>query len=579
VRHFSPPTRRPWQFESEGRSMRRYFLSAAFVFALLVGSQVAAVSAAEDANPPNKARAAVANADDLVREALLAEADGNAAARSEKLRGSLAADQKSSAAHWLAGEIQIGDRWLSTDDAAQQAAQAGKMDEYRKQRDGRGNTLEDHIALARLCAKLGLKESERGQLIMALQIEPSNKEAVSKLGLIQKYGQCLTQQQYEQMKAAQKSANDSFARWIPAFQKLRRRYETNSGDSEELLKAVRALRDVDSIPSMEYVFGRADGPLAVAAVDALKEMPKQAATESLVRYVIFCDDKDARDGALTALRYRDRDSYLSLMIGSLKAPVQIQYTSMLIDGGSGVAQYQEGLFTDQVNVRFAVLPFFVPPKMVAQIRDAVVADTDRVNAVNSVRNARLFDALASISGQQIRDASEWWNWWFDENEYEPLEKATNVRVRASCFVQGTPVWTSTGPMAIEKIKPGEVVLSQNPVTGELAYKPVMATTVRRPSPTVEVKLGDSTIRGTRGHPYWVSGEGWRMAKELKAGQMLHSVNGPIRIEAASQVGEEQCFNLIVADFNSYFVGDAKVLVHDNTMRGPNTIRVPGLAEN
>ena len=28
----------------------------------------------------------------------------------------------------------------------------------------------------------------------------------------------------------------------------------------------------------------------------------------------------------------------------------------------------------------------------------------------------------------------------------------------------------------------------------------------------------------------------------------------------------RCFNLIVADFNTYFVGDAKVLVHDNMLR-------------
>src|SRR6185369_2731658 len=117
------------------------------------------------------------------------------------------------------------------------------------------------------------------------------------------------------------------------------------------------------------------------------------------------------------------------------------------------------------------------------------------------------------------------------------------------------------------------------ITGEISYQPVLLTTIRPASPLVEVKLANSTIRGTRGHPYWVSGQGWQMAKDLKAGQMLHSVNGPVRIESAEQTGEEQCFNLIVADFNTYFIGDAKVLVHDNTLRGPNTIRVPGLVEN
>ena len=562
--------------------MRRFISSAASAFAVLVVWQASLLNGAEGKSPPNDVAAAAAHADNLVREALLAEADGNAAARGEKLRDALAIDQNSAAAHWLAGEIQIGDRWLSIDDAAQQAAQAGKADEYRKQRDARGNTLDDHIALARLCARLGLKESERGQLMMALQLDSSNKEAIMKLGLVHKYGQLFTPQQFESMKATSKNASASFARWKPTFQSLRRRYETNPGDREKLLKVVRSLQDIDAIPAMEYVFGRADGRLALAAIEALKEMSKQEATESLVRYIIFCEDKEVRDSAVAALRYRARDNFLPMMMSALKAPVQLSHSvSMLIDetaSNARFAQYQEGMFGDQVVFRFAA-PMPISAAHYAQARQSVVAETEQINAVNSVRNERLFEALASIAGEQIRDPSDWWNWWFDQNEYQPLEKTTTVKYRASCFVQGTPVWTSTGPMAIDQIKPGETVLSQNPVTGELAYRPVLATTTRPPSPLVEVKSGAWTIRGTRGHPYWVSGEGWRMAKELKAGQMLHTVNGPVRIESAEQIGEEACYNLIVADFNTYFVGDAKVLVHDNTLRGPNTIRVPGLVEN
>jgi hypothetical protein len=36
------------------------------------------------------------------------------------------------------------------------------------------------------------------------------------------------------------------------------------------------------------------------------------------------------------------------------------------------------------------------------------------------------------------------------------------------------------------------------------------------------------------------------------------------------------YNLIVADFNSYFVGDHGILVHDNTPRSPTSALVPGL---
>jgi hypothetical protein len=256
--------------------------------------------------------------------------------------------------------------------------------------------------------------------------------------------------------------------------------------------------------------------------------------------------------------------------------------------------FQEGPFGNDLSIHDRAVTSLARPSEMRTLAAGARSETEvlesqiaSINALHSVRNAQVATVLANVTGKDLgTNPSDWWNWWFDENEYQPQDKPTSVStsftattVRVSCFVRGTPVWTSTGPIAIEKIKPGETVLSQDPVTGELAYKPVLMTTTRPPSPLVEVDLGNSTIRGTRGHPYWVSGRGWQMAKELKAGQMLHGVNGPMRIESAEQAGEEECFNLVVADFNSYFVGDAKVLVHDNTLRGPNTIRVPGLVEN
>ena len=44
----------------------------------------------------------------------------------------------------------------------------------------------------------------------------------------------------------------------------------------------------------------------------------------------------------------------------------------------------------------------------------------------------------------------------------------------------------------------------------------------------------------------------------------------------SPAGES--YNLIVADFNSYFVGDQGILVHDNTPRAPTAALLPGLVK-
>ena len=42
---------------------------------------------------------------------------------------------------------------------------------------------------------------------------------------------------------------------------------------------------------------------------------------------------------------------------------------------------------------------------------------------------------------------------------------------------------------------------------------------------------------TRGHPFWVAGIGWRMAKELRDAAVLHAVTGSVPLAAAEPAGE------------------------------------------
>ena len=62
---------------------------------------------------------------------------------------------------------------------------------------------------------------------------------------------------------------------------------------------------------------------------------------------------------------------------------------------------------------------------------------------------------------------------------------------------------------------------------------------------------------------------------------LHGLDGAVAIEAlegteAPLPWYEGAYNLVVADFNTYFVGDHLLLVHDNTPRRPPTVPVPVL---
>ena len=93
----------------------------------------------------------------------------------------------------------------------------------------------------------------------------------------------------------------------------------------------------------------------------------------------------------------------------------------------------------------------------------------------------------------------------------------------SCFAGPTLVWTNTGLAPIQDIQPGDQVLSQNAATGEVAYKTVELVTKRAPSPMIRVQVGSEEILATRGHPFWVIGKRWTMAKHLQAGE--HAAHG------------------------------------------------------
>jgi hypothetical protein len=232
------------------------------------------------------------------------------------------------------------------------------------------------------------------------------------------------------------------------------------------------------------------------------------------------------------------------------------------------------------------------------------------NQLASVHNERFFIALEQTTGQAMaREPVKWWQWWKDYNDAH-FSKQTSVQVDRSyqvvnpiaiynqfnladgsqistqpraahgyCFVAGTKVHSEAGLQRIEEIQPGDRVLSQNPDTGELAMKIVLYASKTPLSKLQLVKIGNEEFVSTPGHPYWVNGSGWKMAKELHAGQHVHTLRGAEEVQASGELAkQDSVYNLVVADFNTYFIGEAGALVHDLPYRQPTLAKVPGLVD-
>jgi hypothetical protein len=171
----------------------------------------------------------------------------------------------------------------------------------------------------------------------------------------------------------------------------------------------------------------------------------------------------------------------------------------------------------------------------------------------------------------------------DQQTQVPLQMGMPMqsfsRRPSECFAAGTPVWTESGPMAIEKIRMGDRVFACDPETGCLALKVVLRPTVRPPTELFKIRLDAEEIRSTGGHCYWVSGKGWTMARELQVGMNVHTLRGTATVAAIEKDKTEAAYNLVVEDFHTYFAGKGKYLTHDNTIRRPTDRVVPGLVAN
>ncbi|HTM52537.1 MAG TPA: polymorphic toxin-type HINT domain-containing protein [Pirellulales bacterium] len=418
-------------------------------------------------------------------------------------------------------------------------------------------------------------------------------------------------------------------------------WETTAIDRLRAIQHASPIQRAAAIPACEMLIAKSSASAAQIVIDALAAIPDQTATDALLRSALAAPHEQTRHAAAQALKQRSVFGYVPTLMNCLEPLVQVRldlfqgesyrvgqtvYPSTrhrlwLFQEGRTIAREFQSWGGTSTGIDITHSTTRNPNGQVIGTRDSVSATempdvslasdlqlAVRELAANRNRqeiNQHVTSVLRATTGALLDSTPQaWWSWWSDYNEmYEPPQKPVardyrdttpqpfkttedTVAItifpiesgRVDCVPAGTSVQTSTGPIAIEQVRTGDCVLSQDPDTGELAFKPVLATTMRPPSPLIHVRVAGETIRATRGHPFWVSGIGWQMAKELKAGQWLHTLGGPVLIERCEQNGSAEAYSLVVADFNSFFVGNVQALVHDNNLRQVTSAKVPGFVD-
>jgi hypothetical protein len=229
------------------------------------------------------------------------------------------------------------------------------------------------------------------------------------------------------------------------------------------------------------------------------------------------------------------------------------------------------------------------------LQQSLANDVELIEALNgefNQLNDRVLPILKSLTGVELgADPEAWKKWWSDQQGYvyesstqsdKPTYSDTisnpdisltfvlpgvtavipTLNQHHACFSAGTPVHTADGTTPIESIQVGDLVLSQNTVTGSLEFRAVVATHKNPPTSTLRLMFAGEPVVATGIHRFWKLGKGWTMARDLKAGDQLRMVGGVVTLDSVESDQTQPVYNLDVADNRDFFVGNVGLLVHD-----------------
>lgn len=605
-----------------------WWTSNRFLFALVVGSFSFSPSSFAVQSENSSAR-------ELFGAALAADAAGDPELHQRLIESASEVDPDFELARWHQGQVFFRGYWRTLENVGRIVSHDPRWKEYRELLEEADGTTGAHVRLAKWCHREGLQNEEEWHWQQVLTQVPEHSMALEALGKKPYQGGYYTPQEIVALKKAEDRAQRDFKSYRRQFRRLiSEAYRGDEYAREKSLAEIAAINDPAAVealfdalvnvsrqnkthpdsaePKFDVLVGR-------AIVAALANIEEHRATLRLLDIAVFATQPELRRYSAETLRDREPTSYVPLLMAQLSKPLETSFSvEVMPDGKVNLVEdiYNEGPQSASRKVRDASYATFrnervrvegsrEPQVILVPDRDADLAKVDRrisrmrslvaiENFSRAQRNAQIGQVLEIITGQNLgNDAQAWWDAWKQYNEiYTPEEIPVEEQFSQEyvydlpppppppgsheCFVAGTPVWTQAGPVAIEKVEVGDLVLSQDPETGELDYCPVTTTTVRPPTRMTKLSIGSESVISTLGHRYWVPGEGWQMAKFLQAGSSLFSVRGTLGVEAAEEVQEAAAHNLVVDRYHTFFVGQSRLLVHDSTCPKPTTATLPGV---
>jgi len=568
--------------------------------------------------PAAKKSQRLAEAKELVSEALHGSIYGRDKQRLKLLELAAVRSPGYEPAYWHRGLVKQDDYWTSPE----QVTPGKHLARYETMRNKAPDTAEGQFELASWCLAHGLEDQARAHLMRVVELAPQNTIARQLLGFRRTASGWVTQEEIAGATASRRTDLINLEKWSPELTKIAKGLRANS-----LLRRQAAIERLNNItdPTAAVAIAQlaAEGERAAQlAIEKLKHLRTPVAARELSRIAVFAPSEQTRQAAGKALGAFDMHAYAPALLSAMYT----QVSARTITTFSG---YQQVFEQEGQDARSQLVMHGSQLARTLNLQTGAEEQRSRqlgaANRRTALLNDRIAAALNNATGQQLgTNPEDWWTWWNDVNELyveggktvntthtaNPLNQTANAIRQASnrlqremqremqlarieriqqsqpqtpryprdCLAAGTMIWTIRGMRAVETIRTGDMVLSQNVETGELAYKVVLKATTRPKSQLVRIQADGETLQASGGHPFWITGEGWVKAREIRSGMQMQASGGVCNISSV-QAGEEAVsYNLIVDGFHTYFAGENKLLSHDNTPRRATAKVAPGLVE-
>jgi hypothetical protein len=593
---------------------------------------------AQAATTPTKAERA--QAERLIEQTLQLEASDGVDDRSQLLRPVLEQKYPCDKAYWLSGFVYDMKRkeWLTIDETRLAVAEDKLLAKYRKMRATSPESEMGQTRLARWCMKQRLDDQARAHWTRVLSLNPDNAEARLRLGFCNVNGTWVSQQEIVDARTRAYQYQTAIARWAPKVSNLVARMNgTRQRTAESARQELASIKDPEAVPAIEFVLCAKGGDSALLGIQLLNDMKAAEAAQALAWHAVCSPWKPVRMAATAALKNQRPHDYMPLLLGSLRSPILARFT--VLDAPDGTLLMRRAIYQENTEEqRLSIVDASQRPELLRtnttvnsstlRTNPAALREYNRLSAEDRKRqqediarararalaeirkqewtlsaknmsinswNSRVSSVLTEVTGDsQPTTPGDWYSWWNQYNEIpQEGEKYFRLAYRSgvqpivtvgrapqlrmtSCLVAGTPIWTESGSVPVEQVRMGDRVFACNCETGELMLKPVVKTIINPKKETLRLRTKNDTLNVTGGHTFWVSGQGWVKARELRPETRLHTAKGTVDLKQVELADTQDTYNLVVADFHTYFVGKEQILTYDNTIRKPTNCVVPGL---